>query len=159
MGPGKDATGGGFGLLRLRWPIVSLGFEGHVHATSGAQGDRGTPLLASAIFGALAACAHQGLLHGCAVGQLGALRLRAAAGGPPDGLHALLGAGVRAGLGLPLGDHALLELRAEMLGTAAPARVRVDRVGAGSAGSAERPDTWASTIVSGALGAAAVARF
>lgn len=151
VGPGKDATGGGFAVLRLRWPIVSLGLEGHLHATSGAQGDRGTPLLASAMFGALAACAHQGLLHGCAVGQLGALRLRAAAGGSPDDLHALLGAGVRAGLALPLGDHALLELRAELLGTAAPSRIRVARVGL--------VDTWASTIVSGALGAAALARF
>jgi hypothetical protein len=69
-------------------------------------------------------CLHQGVLSGCVLAELGVLRMGRDEG--EDSGSALLGAGLRGGLEIPLGDRLLVQMHADLIGVVAPALLRID---------------------------------
>ncbi|HSN99385.1 MAG TPA: hypothetical protein VLS89_13910 [Candidatus Nanopelagicales bacterium] len=148
LGLGLPAAAiGGFGQVRLRWPVLSLALGGRAQAPEPTEGVRGAPAEVGLYAGDAAGCVHEGVLFACLSGELGALHVR----GPTVNDHfTFLGLGLRGGLDLPLGDRFVLELRTEILGNFMPVRVAIDETSR---------DEWLISPLSGSAGAGVLARF
>jgi hypothetical protein len=99
-----------------RWDPVSLGVEGRIDAPASRRTDglSGTTFSSWLVTATLAPCLHFHALLGCALAQLGSLQASADVGA--QATAPWLAAGVRAGVILPVGSHASLRLRADLLG-------------------------------------------
>lgn len=120
VGLADQPTGGVFGGVRVRWASLSIGIEGLAHLPAPAEGELGASARVGLIAGAVLPCAHQGIFFGCAVGELGWLRLRGDAVSADHPAAPFLGIGGRGGVEIPLGARFLVQARAELLGTFAP---------------------------------------
>ena len=124
LGLVDDAAVGGLAFVRLRWRAASLAMEGRVFTPAADEDERGVPLELRLYAGALVPCAHIGIFSGCGIAEVGVLRVRRGERG--DSRSALLGAGFRGGLELPLGERLLVLTHADVLGAVAPAFLQLD---------------------------------
>jgi len=151
VGLAEQPTLGAFGLVRARWPALSVALEGRAHLPAATSGDLGTPVEIGLLSGAVLPCFHWGIVFGCTVGEVGSLRLRGASVDAASDL--LVGLGWRGGVEVPLGARLLLQARAEAIGTVTPSRLPIRPLGE------DGRDVWRTPALVGTLGAALSASF
>jgi hypothetical protein len=139
--------------LRYRW--FSIAAEARLDPPAGATVTDGTDVTTTRVLGALVPCGHVGMFAGCLLAEVGQLRGSiGTAGATPDhqgGLY--LAAGGRVGVEIPVVDHLLVRVAADLTG-ARPAAFRLE-------GPAKAPQrtAWQTASFTGGLGAGLLASF
>jgi len=138
---------GSAGLLRLRWPSLSLGVEARAFAPATAEEARAAPFTVEALSGMAVGCGHQGIFLGCGLLEVGRLRARGS-GALAEDEFALVTAGGRTGIEVPIWRGLRARAYADVAFGFTPTRILVD----------ER-DAWALPWLSGSAGAGLVSSF
>ncbi|MEO7331288.1 MAG: hypothetical protein ABI193_22115 [Minicystis sp.] len=142
------------GLRWLRSAPLSLAIEGRAYPAATGVAESGVARVTTALYtGALVPCAHWRLvahleLAGCALVELGALRVTSDAPHPAPSTFAHAAAGVRGGIEVPLMDHLAWRAMGDALFTLWPSVVLVYGVRA-----------WETPLLSASFGLGAVASF
>ncbi len=142
------------GLRWFRWAPLSLALEGRAYPTAtGPATSSGARVTTGLYTGALVPCAHWGVvthlsLAGCALVQLGALRVTSDAPRPAPSIFFHAAAGLRGGVEVPLIDHLALRATGDVLFTLQPSIALIYGAPA-----------WETPLVSASFGLGAVASF
>jgi hypothetical protein len=142
------------GLRWLRWAPLSLALEGRAYPRATGPADSGAARVTTGLYtGALVPCAHWSVvarlsLAGCALVELGALRVTSDAPHPVPSTFLHAAAGLRAGVEVPLIDHLALQATGDMLFTLRPSVALIYGARA-----------WETPLVSASFGLGAVATF
>lgn len=137
-----EPTRGGLAFVRLRWPAISVALESRLLEPFVVHGELGSRLDVGLSAGALVPCAHEGIFSGCALVELGSLRLTSDDPGTRDRERLVFRVGVRQGLEIPLGERVRALAHVEVLGLVTPTQIPIDRRG-----------VWSTAMFSGSLGA------
>ncbi|EYF02810.1 hypothetical protein [Chondromyces apiculatus] len=130
-----------------RWRDFSLPLEARLRFPAVGEGDQGTPLDVTIYSAAIAPCLHEGRAFACAVGELGALRLRDLERAQGTSFNPVFFVGARMGLEVPLVDRLILQLRADLMATITPGPLELG------------DDRWRASPLSAGLGGTFMMRF